>query len=142
MTSGGCLCGAVRFTYSGDPKWVLHCHCESCRKATSSPMTTWLSVPDENLTFDRDARKSFESSPGATRTFCDKCGSPMTFTHTRFPGETHLYVASLDVPDAVRPSRHVFFEERVQWCDLHDDLPRFNQGSGKGRAPDSRGPAC
>ena len=29
---GGCLCGAVRFTTTGQPKGVYWCHCQSCRK--------------------------------------------------------------------------------------------------------------
>ena len=139
--SGGCLCGAVRFRFTGAPKWVLHCHCESCRKATSSPMTTWVSILDGNLTWAQGTPAVYESSPGAQRTFCRTCGSPMSFVHDRFPGETHLYAASLDTPDAVQPSRHVFFAERLAWSDLHDSLPRFNGTSGRGKTPDRTGPA-
>ena len=44
-TSGHCLCRAIAFSFEGAPNWTLHCHCESCRRATSSPMATWVSVP-------------------------------------------------------------------------------------------------
>ena len=43
--SGRCLCGTIAFQYAGAPNWTVHCHCESCRRATSCPMTTWISVP-------------------------------------------------------------------------------------------------
>lgn len=140
--SGGCMCGNIRFSFSGEPKWVLHCHCESCRRATSSPMTTWLSVPDEAYRLDTGTPKFFESSPGAQRSFCPDCGTPMSFSHDRFPGEIHLYVASLDRPGDWQPSRHVFFAERLPWAELHDALPRFDGTSGKGKVPDSHGPAA
>ena len=65
----------------------------------------------------------------------------MSFSHDRFPGEIHLYVASLDNPEDWQPSRHVFFAESLPWADLHDRLPRFNGTSGKGASPDSMGPA-
>jgi hypothetical protein len=140
--AGGCMCGNIRFSFSGTPKWVLHCHCESCRRATSSPMTTWLSVAHDSYQLDRGNPSAHVSSPGARRTFCPDCGSPMSFTHQRFPDETHLYVASLDDPDAFLPTKHVFFGERLLWAELHDVLPRFDGTSGKGRSPDSHGPAA
>lgn len=139
--SGGCMCGKIRFSFAGAPKWVLHCHCESCRRATSSPMTTWLAVPDSAYRLDEGTPRFYESSPGARRSFCADCGSPLSFTHSRFPDETHLYVASMDRPAAFEPSRHVFFAERLPWADLHDSLPRFDGKSGRGIMPDSTGPA-
>ncbi|WP_417518033.1 GFA family protein [Minwuia sp.] len=140
VSAGRCFCGAVRFEFTGQPKWVIHCHCESCRRAVSSPMTTWLAVPNDRLTWTGSAR-SYVSSPGALRKFCGNCGAQVSFEHERFPDETHLYVASMDDPGAFRPSRHVFFEERLPWMDVHDDLPRFLKGSGKGARPDLHGPA-
>lgn len=141
-TFGGCLCGGVRFSFSGEPKWVLHCHCESCRRAVFSPMTTWLSVPHDAWRLEQGAPKYFASSPGARRSFCPDCGSPMSFAHDRFPDEIHLYVASLDDPAAWQPTKHVFFDERLPWSELHDALPRFDGTSGKGKTPDSLGPAA
>jgi hypothetical protein len=48
---GRCLCRAVIFEYDAEPNWTLHGHCESCRRATSSPMTTWISVPRSAFRF-------------------------------------------------------------------------------------------
>lgn len=137
---GRCLCGAVKFSITGEPNWVLHCHCESCRRATSSPMTTWVSVPNAHFHLEEGEPKFFQSSPGATRSFCPDCGSPLSFAHERWSGEIHLYAASFDDPDSFAPDRHVFFGERIGWMDVHDALPRFDSLSGGGREPDSLGP--
>src|SRR2546430_6940774 len=64
MTNGHCLCGAVKFSYDAEPKWTLNCHCESCRRATSTAMTTWLSVPRSALRFTAAIPEYYASSTG------------------------------------------------------------------------------
>jgi hypothetical protein len=112
---GHCLCGAVSFRYHGAPNWVLHCHCESCRRATASPMTTFVSVPDARLGWSGADPAVFVSSPGVTRGFCATCGSPVYYRNATLPGETHLYAALLDDPGTVMPEGHDFLEERIPW---------------------------
>ena len=51
MTTGRCLCGAIRYEYEGEATLVTHCHCESCRRQTSSPVTTFIIVPKTALRF-------------------------------------------------------------------------------------------
>lgn len=69
MTTGKCLCGAIRFAFTGQPKAALHCYCESCRRSTSSPVTTFVTVHQANLTFSGDAPGIYRSSPGVQRFF-------------------------------------------------------------------------
>jgi hypothetical protein len=137
---GRCLCGAVRFEYDGEPNWVLHCHCESCRRATSSPMTTWISVPRSAFAFKQGTPRFFNSSPGVARGFCGTCGSQLTYENERIPDEVHLYAASLADPSQVSPSRHVFVEEQLPWMEIADRLPRFAKTSRGGAQPIRYGP--
>lgn len=139
IVSGRCLCGSTRFRYSGEPNWILHCHCESCRRATSSPMTTWISVP--RSVFDISGpRNSYHSSPGVTRTFCATCGSPLTYESERIPDEVHIYAASLDDPTHLAPTRHVFTNEQLPWFEVDDGLPRYATTSRGGAVPVRTGP--
>jgi hypothetical protein len=107
---GHCLCGEIVFQFDARLNWTLHCHCESCRRATSSPVTTWISVPRSAFRFSRGAPRYFHSSPGVRRGFCPTCGSPLTYEHERVPNEVHLYAASLADPSQVSPGYHVFAE--------------------------------
>jgi len=125
MTTGHCLCRAIAFAYEGEPRWTLNCHCESCRRATSSPMATWISVPRAALRFTGRERSYYASSPGVKRGFCGRCGSPLTYENVEMPDEVHILAGALDQPDAVRPSAHVFSEEQLAWFDVADELPRF-----------------
>ena len=85
--AGRCLCGSVVFQYAGTPNWTLHCHCQSCRRATSSPMTTWISVPRSAFSFTKGSPRYFSSSQGVRRGFCDNCGSPLTYESERIADE-------------------------------------------------------
>ncbi|MEO1066123.1 MAG: GFA family protein [Pseudomonadota bacterium] len=124
QTTGRCLCGAVRFAFEGPLNWTCHCHCESCRRATSSPMTSFLGVPLQTFRWTGEAPKVFRSSPGVERLFCGKCGSQMAFLAEHYPGEIHLYAASLDDPEAFEAEMHVHHEERLAWFETTDNLPR------------------
>jgi hypothetical protein len=136
---GHCLCGAIRFVYDGEPVGVLHCHCESCRRATSSPMTTWVLVPRSAFRFTQGVPRLYPSSPDVTRGFCPDCGAQLTYENARIPDEVHLYAASLDDPLRVTPTRHVYVEERLAWFDTADELPRYARTSRGGAQPISAG---
>ena len=43
-TTGRCLCGAIQFEFAGEAVETTHCHCESCRRQTSSPVATFVTV--------------------------------------------------------------------------------------------------
>ncbi|PJI84537.1 hypothetical protein BC777_3598 [Yoonia maricola] len=125
VQKGNCLCGACRFELEGPHNWVGHCHCESCRKATASPMTTWIGHPNGAWRFVGTTPASYESSPGTTRGFCPTCGSPMFFRTTRFPDEVHFYAALLAEPDKVVPMAHYHADEKLSWLHLADRLPNL-----------------
>lgn len=123
VLEGHCLCGAFRFELRGPHKWVGHCHCESCRRATSSPFTTWISQLDGAWSFTGVEAVTYVSSPGNTRGFCGTCGSPVFFKADRFPGEMHFYAALLENGAPVEPSIHFHADEMLPWVHLSDGLP-------------------
>ncbi|MCE2520679.1 MAG: GFA family protein, partial [Alphaproteobacteria bacterium] len=76
MVTGSCLCGAVRWLIDGPLTGMTHCHCSMCRKAHGAPFATYAAVDPESVTFlaGSDQTGVFESSPGAVRSFCSRCG--------------------------------------------------------------------
>jgi hypothetical protein len=122
---GGCLCGAVRFVATGAPLWVVHCHCQSCRRCTGSPFTTFAGFAVEQVAFRAAAPAVYTSSPGVRRSFCGACGTPVAFEADRYPGEIHLYVGTLDAPEDLPPQAHVHASEQLSWLLLDDGLRRF-----------------
>ena len=127
--SGRCFCGAVRFTAKGQPLWVAHCHCHSCRRSTGAPVTTFVGFPSDAFAYDQGAPAVFESSPGVRRKFCARCGTPLSYEADGAPGEIHLYISTLDEPEAFPPGLHVFYEESIGWLQLDDDIPYYAKTS-------------
>jgi hypothetical protein len=121
---GRCLCGEVSYTYEGLENWRGHCHCESCRRNTASPFTTFMGVAKAAFRFTGKPPKVYRSSPGVRRSFCANCGTPMAYENDKDPDEIHLYAATLASSADFAPQFHVHYEERVPWVELADDLPR------------------
>jgi len=119
--SGRCLCGAVRYRCEARPLWQSLCHCESCRRATSSPVTAFFGMADGDWCWTGQAPATYDSSPGVWRDFCPTCGSQITYRSTRNPGETHFYAASLEDPSAFVPQEEVFLSEALSWT--HTPVP-------------------
>lgn len=121
--TGRCLCGKVRFEAPSKPLWTALCHCESCRRATSAPIAAWMGFPEDAVRWQGE-RSFYQSSEASTRSFCPRCGTPMSFESTRWPGETHLYAVSADAPEDYVPVLHCYYTERLPWLAVEDDLPK------------------
>ena len=81
-TTGGCLCGAVRFTVSDLPAQFGICHCETCRRWTGSALLG-VTVPADNITWEgEDHIARHQSSSFAERAWCSTCGSNLFFRFT------------------------------------------------------------
>ena len=126
VARGSCLCGAVRFGAELPSKWVAHCHCDSCRRAHGAPLVTWAGFPSGQFSLDPESLSPtwYESSPGARRGFCPRCGSPMFFHSTRWPGEMHIARALFTDALDREPKAHVFYESHVPWLQVNDDVPK------------------
>ena len=127
---GGCLCGQVRYRTEGSPSWVLHCHCNSCRRQSSAPMVTWAGFHSDRFTWTASAPQTYKSSPGVERLFCGACGTPMMFRSERWADEAHIAVTTLDDPGSVTPKGHVHVAEKLAWMHLGDDLPQHDHVAG------------
>lgn len=121
--SGRCLCGAVRYDSDAPPLWQAHCHCESCRRATASPFTSFFAIANGHWRWTGAPPARYASSPGVTRSFCPTCGSQMAYQTAELPDEMHFYAATLDDPTIFAPTGHDFAEERLPWVHLCDGLP-------------------
>jgi len=123
---GHCLCGAVEFLITREPVWCGHCHCEDCRRCVGSAVATFIGCDKTFFSLIKGELKTFESSPGVTRSFCANCGTPVAYESEKLPGEIHILLGALSHPEAYTPQLEVFCKEKLPWLDLRVDGPAFD----------------
>lgn len=112
---GRCMCGAVSFEAKGAPKWVLWCHCESCRRHSGAPASVFVAFADDKVTMTGGEMVKYRSSPGVERGFCARCGSTLTCTNAKLPDETHYHVGAFADASDLAPAGEFFGGERLAW---------------------------
>lgn len=127
---GSCLCGAVRLEADAS-KWCAHCHCSMCRRAHGAGHVLWVGLDEGafRIVSGAETLGRYASSPGAERSFCTRCGTPMLFRSQRWPGEVHVAGALLDALDRA-PQAHVFWDDRASFTVCEDGLPRRGGKTG------------
>ena len=131
--SGGCQCGAVRYSVDGEPQHVALCHCADCRKSAGAPMVSWAAFAEEEFTLERGELTTYNSSGKAMRSFCPKCGSGIAYRNEEFlPGIVDVQSATLDDPDALPAGAHIQVAERIGWMETAHMLPAFARYPGQG----------
>lgn len=120
---GSCLCQAVKFRAALPSLWCAHCHCTRCRRAHGAAFVTWVGFSREGFEVEagRELLKTYTTSAGAERSFCTSCGSTLTFSSDRWPGEIHVVLANLDDPIDRAPEGHAYKDNRVEWGILDRD---------------------
>ena len=116
--SGGCYCGAIRFRADGPPRYQANCHCANCRRAVGAQAVAWITVENSTFAFEEGNPKRYRTETGAWRTFCDKCGTSLTYENDSRPNEIDITTGSLDRPEDFPPNRDVFPEEKLSWVGL------------------------
>ena len=134
--SGGCLCGNVRYELKSEPFDAGWCHCRTCQLNSGAPAMVFASVREGDWVASKgeECIRTVRSSSFGHRAFCGHCGTPLYMQVDHQPETMDFSVTTLDEPDRVVPSFHIFWGSRIGWFDPGDDLPRHERFR-----PDTRG---
>ncbi|MDK3017825.1 GFA family protein [Pseudodonghicola flavimaris] len=128
ITTGGCLCGAIRFTIAGPFEHFFLCHCSRCRKATGSAHAATLFSNTARLDWlsGRELVRTFQL-PGTRyqKSFCSHCGSPVPNLR-RNGGQIVVPAGSLETVPILRPEAHICFSDRAGWEEAAETAPRID----------------
>lgn len=111
-TTGGCLCGSLRFVAEGAPDRVGICHCRDCRRHHGAAFYAAAIYPAAQVTISG----AFRAYQG--RGFCPECGSSV---FARSGGEIELHLGAMDDAGGFVPDYEAWTDRRLHW------LPAFPQ---------------
>ena len=130
-STGGCLCGAVRYEITGPLRDVVNCHCSMCQKQHGNfgPHTKARKV---NIHITNDTGLSwYKTSEVARRGFCNLCGSGLFWEPFELDA-TGIIAGTLDDSAGLKTMGHIFVGEKADFYQIDDDLPQF-KGSSNGK---------
>lgn len=113
--SGGCQCGAVRYSADVQFETAHLCHCRMCQKAAGNYFMPLANAPLATFKWTRGAVSHFDSSDLVRRGFCQKCGTPLTFETIEGVKHLNITLGSLDDPEEVIPVEQSGIESRLPW---------------------------
>ncbi len=125
---GGCLCGAVRYSFAVPTIGARVCHCRTCQRAMGAPFLAQASFPRISLTVTGETLR-FRSSARLWRHFCGICGTPLFIEPVDAPDRIGIPIATLDNPEAIPPERHIWVSEKIDWVRIDDGLPQHPEAS-------------
>lgn len=88
-------------------------------------MVAWFSIPRTEFRVVAGQPTRFASSPDAVRSFCPRCGTPLTFEARYAPAEIDITTVSLDDPEAMPPADHTRTASQLSWVLLDDGLSAY-----------------
>ncbi|MFM5886206.1 MAG: GFA family protein [Novosphingobium sp.] len=121
--TGGCLCGAVRYTVAWPPQALVVCHCSDCQKQAGSAFSVVgvsarqdIAVQGSLTTFTHPG----SSGQAVARKFCGRCGSPV-LTDTpaaEAQGIVFFKAGTLDQTADLSPGLHYWTRSKQDWLVL------------------------
>ena len=122
-TTGGCLCGGVRYHVTGPLRSVVYCHCSQCRRTSGHFVAATAVAKDALTVVADDSLEWFASSEFASRGFCSRCGSSL-FWLSEARDQVSIMAGTLDESTGLEAGEHIFVKAKGDYYDLTDDLPK------------------
>lgn len=123
MISGTCLCKKVKYSVSGKVGDIVHCHCNTCRKAHASAFSSVAAVQDADFSLTGgEWLSSYDSSPGKTRFFCSSCGSQL-YAKRKATNHIVLRLGTLDSDPESAEACHIWVSQKAGWYSINNNLP-------------------
>jgi hypothetical protein len=126
--TGGCLCGRVRYTLTGEPAFTALCHCRNCQRYTGSSFEAVAVYPSTSVSVQGELKTyndTGDSGQQVRRRFCPNCGSGVIAEGDVLPDLTIVLAGTLDDPSSYKPGMEIYCSSAQAWVHSGDERTRF-----------------
>lgn len=131
---GGCLCGAIRYEFQGQPVRAFVCHCTDCRRSGGSFFHYGIMLPKAQFSVTGEPACYVTKSDAGRlieRYFCGRCGSGIWNELEFAPEGVVLKGGTLDAhSEALAPTAEVYVSSRSVCCSFDKIALHYPQSSG------------
>jgi hypothetical protein len=117
--TGGCACGAIRYTTRHAPVFQNHCQCRDCQLRSGTGHGSYLTFAERStVTLAGEAgewRVAADNGNVKTHAFCRRCGTPVYLTFAASPDHIAVHAGSLDDPGRFRPQVVTYGRSGQRW---------------------------
>jgi hypothetical protein len=130
VLEGGCLCSAVRYRVTGEPRIVQVCHCRYCQRRLGTAFAELAYFASSQLELLDGAlaeyeHRSDESGRWLRHRFCPRCGTTVLITLELSP-LTGVHLGTLDDPEALPTVRHIWTRSKRPWVNPPEEAQCFS----------------
>jgi len=121
--TGGCLCGAIRYTADAEVTALRACHCRNCQKHTGTGGSVNAVVPSAAFRITKGATKRYDDSATQSgrvlsRHFCPECGSPVFSQRNPDAGFVVIRAGTLDDSSRMKIATHIWTATAPAWVHI------------------------
>lgn len=120
--TGGCLCGAIRYSISAPITELRACHCIDCQRASGSHGTVAAFVPRDGFQLLHGTPKHYAKKADSGRTliryFCGDCGSPLYSHRETMPELLGVRAGTLDDSSDLKVTTQIWTKRARPWSYL------------------------
>ncbi len=125
--TGGCLCGAVRFSVDAPPITVRVCWCRLCQYLGAGNATVNVCFPTDAVHITGEVRtyvSTADSGNEMHRSFCPICGTQLFSAAVARPHLLIVRAGALDRRDELMPAATIWTDEAPPWACMDPMVPK------------------
>jgi hypothetical protein len=131
--TGGCRCGAVRYTLALDavpPTYACHCH--DCQTWSGSAFSQQALLPEEGITVTGPLIVYEREGTGgriSRQRVCSICHTRLYNTNTVRPGLAVVRAGTLDDSHLLDVAAHIWTKRKQAWITIPEGVPAWPEGA-------------
>lgn len=120
--SGGCHCGAIRYTVTSPLQFTFVCHCDDCRKLNGGCRMAGATIGEEGFAVEGElAQYDYQGGKAMVElSFCKACGTPVSAKPKAYPGMLVVRANTFDDDAVFAPMKPIFDHKICAWDRLID----------------------